>query len=415
MKAVLLRLAGFTGLPLLSLVTPFLLVPIVARVAGEGGWSSIASGQAIGVFGGAVIAWGWNTLGPVRIAQNPAPQHRAEVYRESLRTRLVLSAVVFPFVFALAWQLAAPEHRLDAASMSLTTAVAGLSPAWYCIGAGKPALLAMFDTLPRVAATLIAVPVILLTTKIWLYGVILLAAVVVSLVVFQKIAMPESGRTFTSWNGTFRQLRQQFGPAAISLSGTTYAATPVPIGQAFISSTVMAGFSSADTVYRFGLFSVMALGNTFQGWTLEAQDASPTRRHVAAIASHFALGLMGAVFLAALGPLATDIIFGSVNRASQAACAFYGLSFLFISASTPFIRNLLLPQGRQRLILVWTLISAVAGVTLMFLAATRGWADGIALAMAISEAILFLGLLIPGLRRLSTSQLEQQAPSSPRP
>ncbi|SDT42917.1 Membrane protein involved in the export of O-antigen and teichoic acid [Pseudarthrobacter equi] len=400
MKAVLLRLAGFTGLPLVSILTPFLLVPIVARVAGEGGWSTVASGQAIGAFGGAVIAWSWNTLGPVEIAQNPSQQHRAEVYRQSIRTRLVLSALVFPFVFILAWQLAAPDHRLDGAAMSMTTAVAGLSPAWYCIGAGKPALLATFDALPRVAATIVAVPVILLTTHIWLYGVILLAAVGVSLVIFQRIVVPERGKTFTSWGGTWRYLRQHFGPAAISLSGTTYAATPVPIGQALVPNTVMAGFSSADTVYRFGLFSVMALGNTFQGWTLEPQEASPKKRHTAAIVSHLALGLAGAAFLAILGPLATEIILGSVNKAGQATCALYGLSFLFISASTPFIRNLLLPQGRQRLILVWTLISAVIGITLMFLAASRGWADGIALAMALSEAILFLGLLVPGLRLL---------------
>ncbi|ACL40384.1 polysaccharide biosynthesis protein [Pseudarthrobacter chlorophenolicus A6] len=398
MKAVLLRLAGFTGLPLLSIVTPFLLIPIVARVAGAEGWSSVAAGQSAGAFGGAVIAWGWNTLGPVEIAQNPAPQHRAEVYRESIRTRLVLSAAVAPFVFVLAWSLAAPEHRLDAAAMSMTTTVAGMSPAWFCIGAGKPTLLALFDTLPRVVATVIAVPVILMTSQIWLYAAILIVAVIASLMVFHRIAVPERGKTFASWRGTFQHLRGHFGPAAISLSGTTYAATPLPIGQAFVPNTVMAGFSSADTVYRFGLFSVMALGNTFQGWTLELQEASPRKRHAAAIVSHFVLGLAGAAFLTLLGPLATTLIFGADKSASMATCAFYGLSFLFISASTPFIRNLLLPQGRQRLILVWTLISAIVGVTLMFVAATRGWADGIALSMALSEAILFLGLLIPGLR-----------------
>lgn len=398
MKAVLLRLAGFTGLPLLSLVTPFLLIPVVAHVAGAGGWSSVAAGQATGAFGGAVIAWGWNTLGPVEIAQNPAPQHRAEVYRESIRTRLVLSAVVVPFVFALAWSLAAPEHRLDAAAMSMTTTVAGMSPAWFCIGAGKPTLLALFDTMPRVVATVLAVPVILMTSQIWLYGAILVVAVIASLMVFHRIAVPERGRTFASWRGTLKHLRGQFGPAAISLSGTTYAATPLPIGQAFVPSTVMAGFSSADTVYRFGLFSVMALGNTFQGWTLEPQEASPRKRHGAAIASHVVLGVAGAALLTFLGPLATSLIFGADKSAGMATCASYGLSFLFISASTPFIRNLLLPQGRQRLILAWTLISAIVGVTLMFVAATRGWVDGIALSMALSEAILFLGLLIPGLR-----------------
>ncbi|MEO5316149.1 polysaccharide biosynthesis protein [Pseudarthrobacter sp. CC12] len=400
MRAVLLRLAGFTGLPLLSLVTPFLLLPILSRVAGEGGWSSLVSGQAIGAFGGAVIAWGWTTVGPVEIAQNPSPVYRAEVYRESIRTRLVLSAAVFPAVFALAWLLAAPEHRFDGAAMSLTTAVVGMSPAWFCIGAGKPALLATFDTLPRVAATLAAVPTILVTKQIWLYPVILLVAVGVSLVLFHRIVVPERGKTFTSWDRTVRHLRTQSGPAAISLSGTTYAATPVPIAQAFIPSPVVAGFGSADTIYRFGLFSVMALGNTFQGWTLEPQETSPRKRHAAAIAAHTALGLTGAAFLTALGPLASEILFGSVNKAAQATCVFYGTSFFFISASSPFIRNLLLPRGRQRLILVWTIISAVIGVSMMLWTATAGWIDGVAMSMATSEALLFFGLLLPALRTL---------------
>ena len=400
MKAVLLRLAGFTGLPLLSLVTPFLLLPILSRVAGEGGWSSLVSGQAIGAFGGAVIAWGWTTVGPVEIAQNPSPLHRAEIYRESIRTRLVLSAVVFPAVFTLAWQLAAPEHRYDGAAMSLTTAAVGLSPAWFCIGVGKPTLLATFDTLPRVAATLVAVPTILVTTEIWLYPVILLTAVGISLVIFHRIVVTERGKTFTSWGGTIQHLRGQFGPAAISLSGTTYAATPVPIAQAFIPSPVVAGFGSADTIYRFGLFSVMALGNTFQGWTLEPQAPSAKKRHTAAIAAHFTLGLAGAAFLAALGPLTSEILFGSDNKAGQATCVLYGVSFFFISASSPFIRNLLLPHARQQLILTWTVISAVIGVSLMFSTATAGWINGVAMSMAISEAVLFLGLLLPGLRTL---------------
>ena len=296
MKAVLLRLAGFTGLPLLSLVTPFLLLPILARIAGEGGWSSVVAGQAIGAFGGAVIAWGWNTLGPVEIAQNPSPLHRAEVYRESIRTRLVLSALVFPIVCTLAWLLAAPDHRFEASAMSMTTAIVGLSPAWFCIGVGKPVLLAAFDTLPRVAATLVSVPVILLTQEIWLYAPILLTAVVISLMTFHRIVVPERGRTFSAWHGTARYLRGQSAPAAISLSGTTYAATPVPVAQAFLPSSAVAGFGSADTIYRLGLFSVMALGNTFQGWTLEPQENSPRRRHLFAIGSHVMLGLSGAAF-----------------------------------------------------------------------------------------------------------------------
>lgn len=402
MKAVLLRLAGFTGLPLLSLVTPFLLLPILSRIAGEGGWSSIVAGQSVGVFGGAAIAWGWNTLGVVEIAQNPAALRRAEIYRESIRTRLLLCALIFPIVCTLAWQLAAPEHRLSAAAMSLTTAVAGMSPAWFCIGVGKPALLATFDTLPRALATIVAVPVVLLTQEIWLYALILLAAVAISLFIFHLIVVSERGKTFSSWSGTLRSLQRQLAPAATSLSGTTYAATPVPVAQAFLPSSAVAGLGSADTIYRLGLFSVVALANTFQGWTLEPQRISPQRRHVVAIASHVVLGFSGAIFLVALGPLTSEILFGAEVRANEGTCLFYGLSFLFISASSPIIRNLLLPYGRQRLILVWTIISAVFGLSMMVFAATLGWTDGVAMAMAISEAILFFALLIPGLQRIKT-------------
>ncbi|PTT61478.1 polysaccharide biosynthesis protein, partial [Arthrobacter sp. HMWF013] len=170
MKTVLFRLLGFTGLPLLSLVTPFLLLPILARLVGDAGWSSLLAGQAVGTFGATVIAWGWNMQGPVGIAKNQSPHFRAELYRESVRTRLLLCLLVLPVVSFISAFLAVPELRLEAVAMSWTTALGGLSVAWYCIGLGKPSLLAKFDTIPRVIATLVAVPIILATGLIWLYG-----------------------------------------------------------------------------------------------------------------------------------------------------------------------------------------------------------------------------------------------------
>lgn len=400
MKPVILRLAGFTGLPLLSVVTPFLLLPVLSRIAGEGGWSSILTGQAVGAFGATALVWGWNTVGPVQVAQNPDARFRAELYRESLRTRLAMCVLVFPVVSLLAWVLAAPGIRLEAAAMSWTSLVAGLSPAWFCIGVGKPTLLAAFDTIPKVVATLAATPIILITREIWLYAVILLAAVIVSLVAFQRVVVPQGRATFTNWEGTLCTIRHQMGPAAISLSGNTYAATPVPVAQTFLPSVSAAGFGSADAVYRLGLFTVIALGNTFQGWTLEVESCHAKRRQILAIGAHVALGVSGAAFLALLGPLATEILYGAPVRASTGTCLFFGISFLFISASSPFMRNLLIPFGGQRLILVWTVVSAVFGLSWMVFAGYSGWTDGIAMGMAISEGILFLAVLWPGLRRL---------------
>lgn len=401
MKTVIIRLLGFTGLPLLSLVTPFLLLPILSRLVGEAGWSSLLAGQAIGTFGATVISWGWNMQGPVQIAQNLSPAFRAELYRESIRTRLVLSLAVLPVVSFLAAFLAVPELRLEAVAMSWTTALGGLSVAWYCIGVGQPSLLAKFDTVPRVIATLVAIPIVLATGLIWLYGVLLVLAVATSLVLFQRWAVPRGRTTFTHWRETAATLKSQMASAGISASGNTYAATPLPIAQAFVDPAPAGQFGSADTAYRFGLFSVMALGNTFQGWVLELGDSSERRRHLLAIWSHVALGVIGGALLALLGPWATEILFGPPVRATQLTCLFYGLAFFFISAASPFTRNLLIPFGGEKLILVWTAVSAVLGVGTMVAAGTGNWVEGIAMGMAGSEALLFAALILPGLRRLN--------------
>jgi len=145
---------------------------------------------------------------------------------------------------------------------------------------------------------------------------------------------------------------------------------------------------------------VMALGNTFQGWTLEGGNGATKERHLVAIWSHVVLGLVGGSLLALVGPLATEILFGAPVRATGSTCLFYGLSFLFISASSPFIRNLLIPFGGHKLILAWTALSAVVGLGMMIAAGIQGWAGGIALGMAVSEALLFVAMLIPGLKRL---------------
>lgn len=60
MKTVILRLGGFVGFPLLGILTPLLLLPVIARVAGPTGWASIVSAIAIGSFGATAILWGWN-------------------------------------------------------------------------------------------------------------------------------------------------------------------------------------------------------------------------------------------------------------------------------------------------------------------------------------------------------------------
>ncbi len=408
---VLRRLTGFTLLPLLSLVTPFLLLPVVARVSGPAGWSSFVAGQAIGTIGATVVFWGWNVIGPVLAARAGDVEARTEVYAVSLRTRYLLLIVVVPVAVVVSALVATTGHRVDAAAMAAATTLLGLSPSWFGIGVGNPWLLFWYDTLPRVAAAVAAAALVWLTSLVWVYPVLLAVAVAGSLSAFRRRHVPGArGALVSPWPvaRSLGDLRLHLGTAGINLAATAYASTPVPIATVALRAEVSSRFASADSLYRFALFTVTALGNAFQGWTLEEDSDQPVDRrprHRAAWSAHLGLGVVGAVAFATLGPWATGLLFGSAVQAPRDVCVYYGVAFLFLSASSPAIRNVLLPTGRVRLVFGWTLASAVVGLALMGVAAASGWVAGIALGMAVSEALLFVGLLGPALRALASTGL----------
>ena len=398
-RSVLRRLTGFTVLPLLSLVTPFLLLPVVARVAGPSGWSSFVAGQAVGMVGATVVFWGWNVGGPVLVAQASSAVERAEVYAASLRTRYLLLLGVVPAAAVVSALVAQPGHRVDASAMAVATSLLGLSPSWFGIGVGDPWLLFWYDTMPRVVAAVVGAGVVWATGFVWTYPVLLALSVAVSLVAFRRrVVAGVDGTSPFPVSRSGGELRTHLGTAGINLAATAYASTPVPIVTVAFRPDVSSPFASADAAYRLGLFTVTAVGNAFQGWTLEGAGGERRSRHRAAFGAHLVLGVVGGLLFAALGPWVTGFVFGPDVAAPRDVCVWYGVAFLFLSVSTPPIRNLLVPAGRVRLVLGWTLGSAVVGLVLMLGAAVAGWSAGVAAGMAVSEAVLLAGLLGPALR-----------------
>ncbi|MES2169370.1 MAG: polysaccharide biosynthesis protein [Actinomycetota bacterium] len=362
--------------------------------------SSVISGQAIGTFAATVLIWGWNVDGPVAVARANTSQQRAAVYARSMRSRLLLTVVVLPATVVVAVLVAVPGLGPNATWMAVATALAGLSPAWFCIGLGQPGLLALYDTLPRFTATVVAAPLILLTDSLWVYAATSALATIISLWVFHRRYSPGEHWFPLPPRDTLRDLGSQARTAGINLTGSAYASTPTPIATLTSTPAASGSLATADSLYRFGIFSVVALGNAFQGWTIEPGVEARHRRHLAAIAAHVGLGLAGLIVITTLGPLASLILFAGRAQATTLLCLYYGVAFLFLSASTPLIRNLLIPAARQALILRWTTISAIIGVAAMLAAGISGHPTLIPLGMAASEAILCAALLGPALRCL---------------
>jgi O-antigen/teichoic acid export membrane protein len=408
MRTVLTRLAGFAGFPLLSAVVPIFVMPIIARIAGPLGWSSIGSGLAIGIFASTVILFGWNIEGPVRIARSGDVQVRLRIYGESIGTRLLLCIVVMPVAAALVYLISAPAHRVDAILIALSAASGGLSPAWYFIGIGNPRLLGVVDTIPRVVASLISIPLLLITGQIWLYAAMQLIATVVTMRIFLHLAPGSRGKApkiVWKLGDMLCILRSQAAAAGVNLAGNAYGSTPVPIATATVSGPGASNFASADQLYRYALFPVVVLANAFQGWALEFDGEQGRRRQLVAIGAHVLLGVVGGALLAVFGPLVSSIMFGPALAAGQVTSVFYGLALCFLCIAAPLQRNVLIPAGRASLVFGVTVAAALAGVSTMVVFGTLKSVDGIAFGMAASEAIVLLLLIKPSIKALRSDYM----------
>ncbi|WP_284983706.1 hypothetical protein [Arthrobacter sp. efr-133-TYG-118] len=393
-------MAGFTFVPLVGSIAPLLLLPIAARVGGVDGWYSLSVGQAVGTFGSIAISYGWNVLGPALIATSKSEKTRRAYWTESLRERLVISVIVIPITCAISIFLASAGYELFTACMTLAFCLVGLSPNWFFIGAGDPGSIARFEMLPRLIATLLAAVMIAQTNSLWSYPVLWVLSAFVGLACVQrKLGNPRIFKG-SSMSGLLLGLRKRLGVALIDGMGGVYTSAPVPLAGANCTTLDASTIASADKLYRFGLLAVTTVGNTLQGWTLDPSAKNRMQRQIRAIGAHVVLGVVGMVGLGILGEFATALLFGSEVRANVSTMWCYGGAFLAVSFSTPLIRNILIPAGKTRFVLVGTAVGAVVGVVVMMLLGRAWGSSGVALGFMLSEIVMVLTILPSAMRQL---------------
>ncbi|MGN7189007.1 polysaccharide biosynthesis protein [Microbacterium enclense] len=398
MRSLMLRLAGFTGAPVLSALAPFIILPVVSRIVGDDGWANFSSGQAIGILGMVGVLFGWGVIGPVRVARATSAAERAVILHESIRSRIVASAVAVPLAALATFVVCSPSYRLESVAVAVAMTLGGLTPAWFCIGEGRPRDLMLFDAAPKLAASALSFPVLLLTGDVLWYPVIL---VVLTLPAFAAHAHRSAHRRLRGEEpprGIRTILKSLVPTATIDATGNAYGSTAIPIATAGLVASEASAFASADRVYRVAIMAVIAFGNAFQAWALDPTADDPRSRHRRAVIAHVALGILGGTAIAALAPVATAIIFGATVAAAPGASLFYGVAFLFLSTTTPMVRNLLIPAARFRLVFAGTLTAALVGIAVMVTGSTLGSGTLVALGLAASEATFFVVLVLPARR-----------------
>lgn len=391
----MLRLAGFTGAPILSALAPFIILPVVSRIVGDEGWANFATGQSIGALGMVGVLFGWGVVGPVWVARAESDQERALILHESIRSRLITAAITVPIAGLATYLVCTSAFRLESVAVAVVTTIGGFTPAWFCIGQGNPRALMIFDALPKLAASLISLPILAFTGQVLWYPVLLLAATVPAFVVHARLTAHGDLIGDLERRGIRTVLRTLVPTAAIDAAGNAYGATAVPIATAGLDPVEASSFASADRAYRIATMVVIALGNTFQAWVLDPSTTRRHRRHLVALVAHVALGLLGGAAIALLGPWATGLFFGEAVAAQPLPSALFGVAFFFLSSATPLIRNVLIPAHRYGTVFGATIAAAVVGLATMLTGSFLGSAGLIAVGVAASEATAFAVLLVP--------------------
>jgi O-antigen/teichoic acid export membrane protein len=377
---------AFAGLPFLSLLTPFLFLPLLARVAGADAWLAIAIGQSVGAFAALFVALGYNTVGPTVVALESAAK-RAAVLERSIRPRLALFVPAVAAAAVIAAVVAPQTHRIDAALMAIALTLSGLSSSWYMIGLGRAGLIVRYELLPRIIATSIAAAALLLLGQVTWYPVLLIAAALLGSGVFvwvtvdpRALLTPAPGAIRREFAANRSALTTEIAAGAYNSLAVTFVSLTSPTPQS-------AAYVSGDKLYRIGQYSASALGNALQGWAVEENRGEFARRARVSVLMHLTLGLVGLAAFALLGPWLSGALFGEVVAIDLPTALGFGVATLGIALGTALGRVILIGLGARREFMLSVIAGAVIGVPAVLLLATAFGAAGGAWGLALAEVV----------------------------
>ncbi len=391
------RIVGFGVVPFLSLVAPFIFLPVLARVATTDAWVAIALGQSVGGVAALVAGFGYPTLAPPIVAR-ASSQERRRLLATSVHVRLPAWFFAAIIAAAVAGLLAPDGNRADATAMAAAMSFAALAPTWYWIGVGRALPVLWFEVLPRMAATLAATGILLMGGPVIWYPVLLGVAMVAGpALVYARNA---AGELIKVDRDDVRGVLHRHPPAVIAETAAgVYNSLAVALVASVASTAQAAGFIAGDKAYRVGQYSVGALGNALQGWVVEAREVGLVRRLRIVIVLHAALGLVGLAGFGLLGPWVTDLLFGADVAINRATAWGFGVAILGIALGTAFGRIGLITIGARKAFMTCVLAASVVGATALLLAGSQwgavgaAWAlGGTELASGIAQAIV-LGTL----------------------
>lgn len=391
------RLAGFLGLPLISAVAPFLVLPVLLHQVGTDAWAGIAIGQAVGTGVSTLVMLGWPVVGPSLVAADPS--RRSYLYTQSLVSRLTVFGLTAPLGMVLAGVLAPRTEWVAAVLMALAMSLLGLSGTWFFIGTGRASDIARFDTVPRVVATGVAALLISLVPWAWLYPATLAStSAVLAVVVSARFWEPARWAPLRT---TVQVVRQQWAAAGVSLQAALNTMLPMTL-LAAVAPGAVAGYAAIERVTKFTVFGLAAVGQAFQGWVSEPCASPAQRRRMAFVVTTGAGIVLAGALLFLADPL-LHVLFAAKIEVPDLAVVFASVCVVCVALGTTLGFHYLVPLRMSSWLALSTLVSILVAAGAMLVFAPRYGIVGASLSVMLAEICVVLtqalGLTLAARRR----------------
>lgn len=384
---VLSRLIRFGGLQAANAIAPLLVLPIVISIVGPDGWVGLANGLGVGTAAAVAVALAWPITGPPRVSSATLGEAQ-DVFREGLVMRAIaylpvglLTTLVVIFLTPDGVDVAVPI------AMALAMALNGLNSNWYYIGRGEAGGILRFESLPKLAATILTIPAVLSTGLAILYPLLLGIAALGGVVA--------STWSITRWKGMVSAIKPAIrrlpssvplGLAGLLSTGSTALAVPV----ATLSGAGVGPVGSFAAAVRLRSMAQAGIGagtSALQSWVSEQGLNVLRLRAKKALLINGSLGLAAGLGVLILAPLIDTLIFGPDVQISLMTASLLGLTCLFYSLSASLTYHILGPLGKSRTVVLATSISSIVSVPLVFFLAQNYGASGATAGVAFAEGL----------------------------
>ncbi|TYP86234.1 lipopolysaccharide biosynthesis protein [Blastococcus xanthinilyticus] len=389
------RLASFASLPLISLVSSVVIIPVIASVAGAQGWAAVALGQALGAGAATVLQYGWGFTGPTLLAPL-GPAERARLLWVSTLSRLMLAVILVPAAAGVAAFLAPDGRVLLAALTTVATATFGLSAFWFFVGTGRAGHAARYETVPRLLAVSGSAALVLATGDPIYYPVVFLAGQVLALG-WLTVKLASISFSAQTWSEAFAAFRTQRFAAGSDVVVAVSQSVPTSI-VAGVAHDALAVFAAGDRLQKLAQSAIQPLFNAFQGWVSESpRESRASRMKLSVLATSVSGVLVGAVLAIGL-PLVDDVLFAGEVEVRYGVAIPVGIALALYSLTSSINFNVLAPAGRTAHIFRSTAAGAGVSVVAVGSLAHEFGAPGGAWAIVLAQ-LTVLVVQLSGRRR----------------